>query len=89
MGAELQAMAHKICEVLWIKIIPEHFQIKIDEPSKQFGRNWPEISIAHDPVQYDHMTDVESTCHFRKEKLHPSHQSTVHIYSPEEFLTVK
>ena len=67
--AEFRAMAHGICELLWIKIILSDLGIKWKEPMKLYCDIKSAISIAHNPVQHDRTKHVEVDRHFIKEKL--------------------
>ncbi|WVZ24536.1 hypothetical protein V8G54_003080 [Vigna mungo] len=67
--AEFRAMAHGICELLWLKIILEDLRIKWDEPMRLYCDNKSAISIAHNPVQHDRNKHIEVDRHFIKEKL--------------------
>nr|KYP41064.1 Retrovirus-related Pol polyprotein from transposon TNT 1-94 [Cajanus cajan] len=67
--AEFRAMAHGICELLWLKIILEDLKIKWDEPMRLYCDNKSAISIAHNPVQHDRTKHIEVDRHFIKEKL--------------------
>ncbi|KOM49942.1 hypothetical protein LR48_Vigan08g076900 [Vigna angularis] len=62
-------MAHRICELLWLKIILEDLKIKWDEPMRLYCDNKSAISIAHNPVQHDRTKHIEVDRHFIKEKL--------------------
>ena len=62
--AEFRAMAHGICELLWIKIILSHLGIKWEEPMKLYCDKKSTISIAHNPMQHDRTKHVEVDQHF-------------------------
>ena len=67
--AEFRAMAHGICELLWLKIIIEDLGIKWERSMKLYCDNKSVINIAHNPVQHDRTKHVEVDRHFIKEKL--------------------
>ena len=60
--AEYRAMAHGVCEMLWLKR-------PIEVPMKLYCDNKGAISIAHNPVQHDRNKHIEIDCRFIKEKL--------------------
>ena len=49
--AEFRAMAARVCELLWVKIILEDLKIQWSGPIKLYCDNKSAISIAHDLVQ--------------------------------------
>ena len=51
--AEFRAVAHGICEVLWIKRLLEDLKIPYDLPMKLYCDNKAAIAIAHNPVLHD------------------------------------
>lgn len=67
--AEFRALAHGLCEMLWLKIILTDCKIKWEEPMVLHCDNKSAISIAHNPVQHDRTKHVEIDRHFIKEKL--------------------
>ncbi|KAF2308189.1 hypothetical protein GH714_036552 [Hevea brasiliensis] len=66
---EYRAMAPRICELLWIKIIVEELTVRWEGPMKLYCDNKPAITIAHNPVQHDCTKHMEVDRHFIKEKL--------------------
>ena len=67
--AEFKALAHGICEVLWIKQLLEELKATSPLPMKIFYDNKIVIAIAHNPVLYDRTKHVKVDKHFIKEKL--------------------
>lgn len=67
--AEFRAVAHGICEVLWIKQLLEELKTTSPLPMKVFCDNKAAIAIAHNPVLHDRTKHVEVDKHFIKEKL--------------------
>ncbi|RDX93144.1 Copia protein, partial [Mucuna pruriens] len=67
--AEFRAMAHGICEGLWMKIILDDLKVKYERPIKLFCDNNSTISIVHNPIQHDRTKYIEIDRHFIKEKL--------------------
>ncbi|RVW18846.1 Retrovirus-related Pol polyprotein from transposon RE1 [Vitis vinifera] len=70
--AEYRAMAHGVCEILWLKKILEELKRQLEMPMKLYCDNKAAISIAHNPVQHDRTKHVEIDRHFIKEKLEAS-----------------
>lgn len=70
--AEYRAMAHGVCEILWLKKILEELKRPLEMPMKLYCDNKAAISIAHNPVQHDRTKHVEIDRHFIKEKLEAS-----------------
>lgn len=66
---EFQAMAHRICELLWLKIIHVDLGIKWEGKMKLYCDNKPAINITHNQVQQDDTKHVEVNQHFIKENL--------------------
>ena len=86
--AEFRAMAHGICEGIWLKRLLEELRIPICEPIKMMCDNQAAISIAKNPVHHDRTKHVEIDRHFIKEKLEeevvkllyiPTHHQTADI----------
>ncbi|XP_052299567.1 retrovirus-related Pol polyprotein from transposon RE1 isoform X1 [Citrus sinensis] len=67
--AEFRAVAHGICELLWLKKLLEELKIIIDVPMKLYCDNKAAINIAHNPVHHDRTKHVEVDRHFIKEKI--------------------
>ena len=67
--AEFRAIAHDICEVLWIKQLLEELKAASPLPMKVFCDNKAVIAVAHDPILHDRTKHVEVDKHFIKEKL--------------------
>lgn len=67
--AEFRAMAHGTCEMLWLKLLLEELEMKINLPLKIYCDNKAAISISHNPVHHDRTKHVEVDRHFIKEKI--------------------
>ena len=67
--AEFRAVAHGICEVVWIKRFLEELKITHPLHMKVYYDNKSAISIAHNPVLHDRTKHVEVDKHFIKENL--------------------
>ncbi|XP_073129110.1 secreted RxLR effector protein 161-like [Henckelia pumila] len=68
--AEFRALAHDICEVLWIKQLLAELKTPVLLPIKVFFcDNKAAIAIAHNLVLHDRTKHVEVDKHFIKEKI--------------------
>lgn len=67
--SEFRAIAHGLCEILWVKIILDDLRIKCEEPMKLYCDNKSAINIAHNPIHHDRTKHIEIDRHFIKEKL--------------------
>jgi len=67
--AEFRAVAHGICELLWLKMLLEELKIVYRKPLKIYCDNKAAINISHNPVQQDRTKHVEVDRHFIKEKI--------------------
>ncbi|KAL8159074.1 LOW QUALITY PROTEIN: hypothetical protein V2J09_000611 [Rumex salicifolius] len=67
--SEYRAAAHRICELLWLRIILSDLKIKWDNPMKLHCDNKSAINIAHDHIQHDRTKYIEVDRHFIKRKI--------------------
>ncbi|KAK2968930.1 hypothetical protein RJ640_013461 [Escallonia rubra] len=67
--AEYRAMAHGICEMMWLKQVLEELRRPVTMPMKLYCDNKAAINIANNPVQHDRTKHVEIDRHFIKEKI--------------------
>ncbi|RVW97655.1 Retrovirus-related Pol polyprotein from transposon TNT 1-94 [Vitis vinifera] len=67
--AEFRAMAHGICEGMWLQRILKELGIISNSTMTVLCDNKATISIAKNPVQHDRTKHVEIDHHFIKEKL--------------------
>jgi hypothetical protein len=67
--AEFRAMAHGVCEILWLKILLKELGFDSKDSVRLYCDNKAAISIAYNPVQHDRTKHVEIDHHFIKEKL--------------------
>jgi hypothetical protein len=67
--AEFRAMAHGICELLWLKILLKELGYDCNESISLYCDNKAAISIDHNPVQHDRTKHIEIDRHFIKKKL--------------------
>ena len=86
--AEFRAMAHGICELLWIKIILDDLKIKWLGPMKLYCDNKSAINIAHNPVQQDRTKHIEVDRLFIKEKMDSGQICTPYISSKDQLADV-
>jgi hypothetical protein len=67
--AELRAMAHGVCEVLWLKILLMELGLFQHKPLLLYCDNKAALDIAHNPMQHGRTKHIEIDRHFIKEKL--------------------
>ena len=67
--AEFRAIAHGICEVIWVKRILEELKSLPWEGIRLYCDNKSAITIAQNPVQNDRTKHVEIDRHFIKENI--------------------
>jgi hypothetical protein len=67
--AEYRAMAHGVCELLWLQTLLHDLRIFYNGPMKLYYDNKAAINIAHNHVQHDKTKHIEVDRHFIKEKL--------------------
>ncbi|KAL5734182.1 hypothetical protein ACOSP7_032043 [Xanthoceras sorbifolium] len=83
--AEFKAIAHGICEGLWLYRVMAELKISVEGPMKMFCDNQVAISIAKNPVHHDRTKHVEIDRHFIKEKIE---EGTLKLlYTPTAFQT--
>lgn len=79
--AELRAMAHGICEGIWLKRMLEELIIPTNYTMRIICDNKATISMAKNPVQHDRTKHVEIDRHFIKEKIDHGIISVNHVPS--------
>jgi hypothetical protein len=67
--AELRAMAHGVCEVLWLKILLLELGLFQSKPLMLYCDNKAALDIVHNLVQHSRTKHIEIDRHFIKEKL--------------------
>lgn len=67
--AEFRAMAHGLCEGMWLQRLLSEIKAPMLKPMELFCDNQAAISIAKNPVYHDRTKHVEIDRHFIKEKL--------------------
>ena len=77
--AKFRAMAHGICELLWLKSILNDLKIKWQQPMKLYYGNKSTINIAHNLVQHNLTKHVEVDRHFIKDKLESGLRCTPYV----------
>ena len=58
-NVEFRAVAHGICELLWLKKLLEYLKVTSHMPMKLYCDNKTMINIAHNPIQHDRTKHVE------------------------------
>ena len=88
--AKYRAMAHGICEAIWIKWLLEELKISCEFPMQLYCDNKATISIARNPIHHDRIKHAEVDRHFITEKLEkgvinikyiPTDQQVVDIFA--------
>ncbi|RVW88812.1 Retrovirus-related Pol polyprotein from transposon RE1 [Vitis vinifera] len=66
---EFRAVAHVICEIMWIRRLLEELKMTGSSPMKLYCDNKAAILVAHNLVLHDCTKHVEVDKHFIKEKI--------------------
>ena len=85
---EFRAVAHGICEIMWIKRLLEKLKMGSSSPMMLYCDNKVAISIAHNPVLHDRTKHVEVDKHFIKEKIDNSVVCMIYIPTKEQVADV-
>ncbi|KAK9130140.1 hypothetical protein Sjap_010627 [Stephania japonica] len=67
--AEYRALAHGICEGLWLKRVLNSLNISSEDPVHLHSDNEAALSIAVNPVHHDRTKHIEVDRHFISEKI--------------------
>ncbi|GAV83562.1 hypothetical protein CFOL_v3_27008 [Cephalotus follicularis] len=67
--AEFRALAHGICEGVWLRRLHSELSIPYNSPMRLYCDNKVAVSIAQNPVHHDCTKHVEVDRHFIKEKI--------------------
>ena len=67
--AEFRAMAHGVCELLWLKILLTELGLFKHGPLMLYCDNKAAIDIANNPVHHDRTKHIEIDRHIIKQKL--------------------
>jgi hypothetical protein len=82
--AELRAMAHGVCEVLWLRILLMELGLLQTKPLMLYCDNKAAIDIIYNPVQHSRTKHIEIDKHFVKEKLDQRVICMPHVNSAEQ-----
>lgn len=77
--AEFRAIAHGICEGIWLRRLLEELGVSNKKTMKMFCDNQSAISIARNPVHHDRTKHVEIDRHFIKEKIEGGIIELLHV----------
>ena len=64
--AELRAMAHGVCELLWLQILLTELRLFKNRPLMLYCNDKMAINIANNPVDHDRVKHIEIDRHFEK-----------------------
>ncbi|KAM6556207.1 hypothetical protein CsatB_003226 [Cannabis sativa] len=82
--AEFRALAHGICEGMWLKRLLDELRIKLEGPIDVLCDNQSAIAIAKNPVHHDRTKHVEIDRHFISEKIENKIITLKHIPSRQQ-----
>ena len=86
--AKFRAMAHGICEILWMKILLRELGYDSTDPIKLFCDNKAAINMAHNPVLHDWTKHNEIDKHLIKEKLHKGIICTPYVRTRDQLANI-
>uniref|UniRef100_A0A5B6Z677 Putative polyprotein n=1 Tax=Davidia involucrata TaxID=16924 RepID=A0A5B6Z677_DAVIN len=86
--AEYRAMAHGICELIWLQTLLRDLGIVCNKSMRLYCDNKSAINIAHNPVQHDRTKHIEIDRHFIKEKLNEGMICTPFVKSEDQLADV-
>ena len=86
--AKFRAMAHGICEILWMKILLRELGYDNKDPIKLFCDNKAAINIAHNPFLNDRTKHIEIDRHFIKEKLRKGIICTPYVRTGDQLANI-
>jgi len=86
--AEFRALAHGICEGMWLKRVLCELRIPITKPMRVLCDNQSAISIAKNPVHHDRTKHVEIDRHFIKEKIEAETISLQYIPTTQQIADI-
>ncbi|PON92119.1 hypothetical protein TorRG33x02_121910, partial [Trema orientale] len=81
---EFRALAHGVCEGIWLRRILEELKMPFQEPMKMFFDNLAAISIAKNPVHHDQTKHVEIDRHFIMEKIEKGAIQLVYVFTSQQ-----
>lgn len=82
--AEFRALAHGICEGMWLKRLLSELKIKTGGPIDVLCNNQSAIAIAKNPVHHDRTKHVEIDRHFISEKFENKIINLRHVPSKQQ-----
>ena len=82
--AEFRALAHGICETLWVEKLLQELKVYSSPPIKLYCDNKLAISIGHNSVLHDRTKHVEVDKHFIKEKIERGQICITYIPTTEQ-----
>lgn len=82
--AEYKAVAHGICELLWLKRILDELKIIPSGPMRLYYDSKAAISISNNLVQHGRTKHIKIDRHFIKEKMKSGEVSMIHVPSKEQ-----
>ncbi|KAK2967234.1 hypothetical protein RJ640_002061 [Escallonia rubra] len=82
--AEFRALAHGICEGIWLRRLLSELKIIKSWPMKLYCDNKAAVNIAHNPVHHDRTKHVEVDRHFIKEKIDDGSVYLMHVPTREQ-----
>ena len=86
--AEFHAIAHGMCELLWLKQLLGEIGVKEEMPMKMYCDNKAAINISQNPVHHDQTKHVEVDKHFIKEKVEDGTISMVYVLTNTQVVDV-
>ena len=72
-------MVHATSEVIWLRRLLTHLQVKCDSPTVLHCDNRAAIHLASNPVFHERTKHIEVDCHFIREFLVKGIIATAHI----------
>ena len=82
--AEFRALAHGICEGIWLKRLLAELIIGVEGPIEVLCDNQSAIAIAKNPVHHDRTKHVEIDRHFISEKIESNMIILKHVPSRQQ-----
>ena len=86
--AEFHAIAHGMCELLWLKQLLGEIGVKEEMPMKMYCDNKAAINISQNPVHHDQTKHIEVDKHFIKEKVEDGTISMVYVLTNTQVVDV-